>query len=110
MQELCDVGMLDRPVNFDFTHQFLLCPTPLKRGLLNNFGRAHCLRVHLYELVTLGEPTFSEEFALHILSVAHLSICVLYALLDELGRWVACISPSAWVKVCLTPTVGVARY
>jgi hypothetical protein len=108
MKELCNVGMLDGPVNFDFTHQLLLRSTPLKRGLLNNFGRAHCLGVHLYELVALGEATLSEKLAFDILPVAHFTICVLYALLDQLGCWVACIGPSGWMKVCLTSAVGVA--
>ena len=31
MKELSHIGMLDRPVNFDFTHQLLLCPTTLQR-------------------------------------------------------------------------------
>ena len=30
MKELSHIGMLDRPVNFDFTHQLLLCPTTLQ--------------------------------------------------------------------------------
>ena len=43
VQELGHVGMLDRPVNFDFTHQLLLRPAPLQRGLLDNFGGTYCL-------------------------------------------------------------------
>ena len=30
MKELSDICMLDRPVNFDFTHQLLFCPTSLQ--------------------------------------------------------------------------------
>lgn len=59
VEELGDVGMLDRPVNFDLTHQLLLCSTPLQRGLLDDFGCTDCLRVHLNELVALGESALS---------------------------------------------------
>ena len=74
VQELGHVRMLDRPVNFDLTHQLLLRPTPLQRGLLNDLGRAHCLRVHLHELVALGEAALSKELAFDVLPVADLTI------------------------------------
>ena len=108
MEELSHIGMLDRPVNFDFTHQLLLRSTPLKRGLLDNFGGADCLSVHLYELIALGEATLSQELALDVLPVADFAICVLYSLLDELSCWVAGIGPSSSrMKIRLTSTVRI---
>ena len=94
MQELGHVRMLDRPVNFDFAHELLLGPASLQRGLLDNFGRAYRLRVHLHELVAFGEAALAKELALDILTVADLTICVLYAFLDELCSRVAGISSS----------------
>lgn len=100
--------MLHRPVNFDLAHQLLLCPAPLQRGLLDDLGGAHCLRVHLHELVALGETTLSKELTLYILPVADLTICMLYAFFDELGCWVAAVAPAGGVQIGLTAAVSVA--
>jgi hypothetical protein len=108
MKKLGNIWMLDRPVNFDLTHQLLLRPAPLQRGLLDDLGRAHRLRVHLHELVALGEATLSKELALHVLPVADLTIGMLYALLDELGGGVARVTPAGRVEIGLAPAVGVA--
>ena len=110
MEELGDIWMLHRPVNFDLTHQLLLCPASLQRGLLNDLGCAHCLRVHLHELVALRETTLSKELAFDILPVADLTIRMLYALLDELSSWVARVTPAGRVKIGLAAAVSVALH
>ena len=100
--------MLDRPVNFDLAHQLLLCPAPLQRGLLDDLGCAHCLRVRLHELVALRETTLSKKLTLYILPVADLTICMLYAFFDELGCWVARVGPARRMQIGLTAAVSVA--
>ena len=108
VQELGHVRMLDRPVNFDLTHQLLLRPAPLQRRLLDNFSSTHGLGVHLHELIALGEATLSQELALDVLSVADLAICVLNALFNELSGWVAGVAPASRVKISLAAAVTVA--
>lgn len=94
MKKLGHIRMLDRPVNFDFTHQLLLCSASLQRGLLNNFGCADRLRVHLDELVAFGKAALSEELSFDVLSISDFAILMLYALFDDLmlGGRIACIA------------------
>ena len=109
MKELSHICMLNRPMNFDFAHQLLLCPAPLQRGLLDDLGCTDCLRVHLNELVTFCEATLAKEFSLDILPVGHFTILMLYAFLDELSCRVAGISSSR-VKIGLAASVCAARH
>lgn len=110
MKELSHICMLNRPMNFDFAHQLLLCPAPLQRGLLDNLGCTDCLRVHLNELVAFGEATLAKEFSLDILPVSHFTILMLYALLDDLvlGCWIAAIASARRVQVRLAAAVRAA--
>lgn len=94
MEELSNIWMLDGPVNFDLAHQLLLCPASLQRGLLDDLGGANSLRIHLDELIALGEATLTKKLTFDIRSVAYLTIRMLYALLNDLGRWVARVAPA----------------
>jgi len=99
-------------VNFDLTHQLLLCSTSLEGGLLNNFSGANRLCVHLNELVTFCESTLSEELSLNILSISDFAILMLYALFNDLMLrcWVACIAPARRVKISLTTAMRTALH
>ena len=110
MKELSDICMLDRPVNFDFTHQLLFCPTSLQRRLLDNFGCTNCLCVHLNKLITFCKATFPQKLSFHVLSICHFTILMLYALFDDLMlcSWITCIAPTRWVKVGLTAAMSTA--
>ena len=85
MHKLSHIGMLDRSVNLDLTHQLLLRPAPLERRLLDDLGSRYLLSVTLDEFIALGKSTFPEELALDILAIANLSILVLNSLLNDLG-------------------------
>ena len=81
--ELGDVLVLHRSVDLDFTHQLLLGPAALERGLLDYFCRRHVVVVALHELVALREASLAQEFSLHVLAVAYFSVRVLHALLHN---------------------------
>ena len=110
MKELSDICMLDRPVNFDFTHQLLFCPTSLQRRLLDNFGGTNCLCIHLNKLIAFCEATFTQELSFHILSISHFTILMLYALFNDLmlSSWITCIAPARRMKVGLTAAMSAA--
>ena len=110
LKELSHIGMLDRPVNFDFTHQLLFCPTSLQRRLLDNFGGTNCLCLHRNELVAFCEATFTQELSFHVLPIGHLAILLLYALLNDLmlSSWITCVAPARRMKGGLTAAVRAA--
>ena len=111
LKELSHIGMLDRPVNFDFTHQLLFCPTSLQRRLLDNFGGTNCLCLHLNELIAFCEATFTQELSFHILSISHFAILMLNALFNDLmmsSSWITCIAPARWMKGGLTTAMRAA--
>ena len=110
VKELGHIGMLDRPVNFDFTHQLLLCPTSLQRRLLDNFGCTNCLCIHLNKLIALCKAALTQELSFDVLSIRHFTILMLYALLNDLMlcSWITCIAATRWMKVGLTAAMSTA--
>ena len=101
MHELCYIDMLHRSVNFDFTHQLLLCSTSLQRRFLNYFGCGHSLVITLDKFITFGKSTLAEEFSFDILYIANFSILMLDSFFNYLVSCGACNR----LKVCLTTTM-----
>ena len=90
-------------MNLDFTHQLLLCATPLQRGLLNDFGSSDLLCVTLDKFIALSEATLAQEFSFQILSIADLSVLMLDSLLDNLSA--AIVGRRAGHQISLTTAV-----
>lgn len=88
VNKLCDVGMLDGPVDLDLTHELLLGPTSLKRRLVNDLGCSDLFGVALDEFIALGKASFAQELALNVLPEAHLPVLVFDFLLHDLGALV----------------------
>lgn len=63
---MTDIAVLDTPVNFDFTHQFLFGTTLSQAALLNDLGSMYELGLGIDEFETFCEASLAEEFALHI--------------------------------------------
>ena len=103
MHKLGHIAVLDGPMNLDLTHELLLGPAPLQRGLLNNLGRGDGLGLALDKFVALCKSTFAQELSFHVLSIRYLPILMLDSFLDYLGGGVAWLSRSH--QVCLTTTV-----
>ena len=57
--EVTDVGMLDTPVNLDFTHKFLFGATFGQTRLQNDFGCVHKRGISIDEFVAFGKATLS---------------------------------------------------
>ena len=58
-----DVGVVERSMNLDFTHELLLGPRLRQRSLVDNFGSRNSFCLLVSEFVTFGETTFTEEFS-----------------------------------------------
>lgn len=79
MLKLDNVLMIDRSVNFDFTHQFLLSAALRQRGFYHNFGSLNVLSLLVNEFIAFGESPLAKEFSFEILLDLNFSI-VLYNL------------------------------
>ena len=96
MHELSHILMLHRTVDFDLTHQLLLSSTPLKGGLLDDFGSCNCFVVTLNEFVAFSKTSFSKKFSFDILPVADLPILMFDSFLNYSGT-----SIGSRMKICL---------
>ena len=101
MLELCHIYVLDRSVNFNFTHQLLLGSTSLKRRLLNNFGSRNIFVVTLDKFIAFCKSTLSQKFSFDILFVAYLTILMLDSLFNNCSAGVGSIC----MKISLTATL-----
>ena len=93
VHELCNIYMLDRTMNFDFTHQFLFSSASLQRWLQYNFRCCDFLIITSHEFVALSKASLTQEFAFNVLSVANLTILMLDSFLNNLCglRPVSCL-------------------
>ena len=89
VDELRDVLVLDRAVNFDLAHQLLLGAAPLQRALVDNLGRRYRLRVALHELIALREAALAQKLSFDVISVADLPVLMLDTLFDDLSARVS---------------------
>ena len=106
MHKLGDIRVLDRSMNLDLTHELLLSPAPLQRGLLYDLGSRNLLGLALHELIALGETTFTKEFTFHVLSIRDLSILMLDPLLNYLGGRPAWLTRSHQVRLTVAVLGG----
>jgi hypothetical protein len=74
MLEADNVIVMQRPVDLDFRHKLLLGSGFGEGSLCYDFGGRESFCLKVCELVTLGEPTLSEEFASEVLFNAHIAI------------------------------------
>ena len=101
VHELSYICVLDRPVDFNFTHQLLLSPASSERSFQDDFCGSNLLRFTLHKLVALCESTLAEELPFDVLSIADLTIRVLNSFFNNLSRLTGLLR----VKVCLAVAV-----
>lgn len=71
--EVADIGVLDAPVDLDFTHELLFGAALRQAGLLNDFGCVHEGGVGIYEFVAFRKAALAKELALDVSSDADFS-------------------------------------
>lgn len=64
--ELAYVVVLNAPVDFNFTHQLLLCTAFSQARLLNNLGSMHIISFSINEFPTFSKTSFTQKLALDI--------------------------------------------
>ena len=68
------VGVVQRPVNLDLTHELLPSTRLAQRSLRNHFGCTDLVRFQVEELVHLGEAAFAEKAAFRVLLEADVAV------------------------------------
>ena len=66
MLKQTNVIVLDGPMNFDLTHQLLLCSALREARLLDNLGCMHELSLTVDELVALGKASLAKIFSFYV--------------------------------------------
>jgi hypothetical protein len=66
MLELAHVVVLNASVDFDLTHQLLLCSAFGQAGLLNDLGSMDIISFSINEFPTFGKPSLAQKLALDI--------------------------------------------
>lgn len=110
MHKLSHVGMFDGSMNLNLTHELLLGPAPLERGLLNDLGSSDSFGLALDKLIALCESSFSQEFSLDVLSIRNFSILMLDPFLDNLSSSSSRLSSGHQVGLTTAVLRGVAHW
>lgn len=74
MLKLDHMLMLNRSVNFDLTHQLLLCSAFSQGCLLHNLGRTDCFSFAVLEFIALSETSLPKKLALQVFPYLNFSI------------------------------------
>ena len=101
MLELCNIYVLDRSVNFDFTNQLLLGSTSLKWWFLNDLSCSDSFVITLSKFIAFRKTTFSKELTFDVLSITNFSILMLDSFLNNCGAGICTIL----VQISLRATV-----
>jgi len=92
MLKVAHILVLDTSVDFDFTHELLLCAALGQRRLLDNLGSMNEVGLSIDEFEALRKATFAQKFSFEVPPDSKFAVLLLELLLDDgllLAGWLA---------------------